>query len=180
MITLPDIFIPAKKRAPIDQMDQGMELLHTVHAALQDHSFIDDKTLLALSGTMFTVIETLGPVRELLNQAGCDDGQIDSPKVDTPNLLEAISEYQAACQRFEKQAEFDTRESEGAAIEDTYAEPMRVLSEWNKPLQSLEEVREAIRLVFTEQAIADDTAKEPLRAALIYLEKITGWKGGDA
>lgn len=65
---------------------------------------------------------------------------------------------------------------EEAAIAGTYGPPMEKLERWEAPAESLEDVREAIRLAFAEQALISDIATEPLRAALVYLEKVTGWK----
>ncbi|WP_420959323.1 hypothetical protein [Brucella sp. IR073] len=75
MIPVQDIIIPPKTRAPIDQMDQGMDLLRTVLAALQDQSFLDRTILQALTGVVFTAIETLEPVRAALNNAGTPEAQ---------------------------------------------------------------------------------------------------------
>ncbi|WP_420959322.1 hypothetical protein [Brucella sp. IR073] len=109
--------------------------------------------------------------------------QESAPVARAPGLLRAFAEYQAACQAFNSRPEFKSSKDEAAAVEATYGPPMRVLSEWDQPLESLEEVREAIRFAFTEQAICDDMVKQPLQAALTYLEKVTGWKdpvGGEA
>lgn len=69
MISLPDITVPAVTRLPVDQMEMGLDLLRTVHAALQDHTFIDCDTLLALSGTMFVALDALGPVPQPAEQS---------------------------------------------------------------------------------------------------------------
>ncbi len=61
-------------------------------------------------------------------------------------------------------------------MEETYGVPMRMLCNWQQPLTGLEEVREAIRIAFTEDAIIEDIAKAPLQQALIYLDKLTGWQ----
>ncbi|MBQ0707872.1 hypothetical protein [Ochrobactrum sp. AP1BH01-1] len=172
MNSLPDIIVPAKSRMPIDQMEMGLDLLRVVHAALQDHSFIDSGVLTALSGTMFTAFEMLEPVRDVLNRANRDE----PPSQPAPgNLLEVIAQYR------EGDAAFHGWEARGypneeAAIAATYGPPALKLENWDRPLESLAEVREALRLAFNpDDAIISDMVKEPLRAALIYLEKITDW-----
>jgi hypothetical protein len=66
--------------------------------------------------------------------------------------------------------------NEEAAIAATYGPPALKLENWDRPLESLAEVREALRLAFNpDDAIISDMVKEPLRAALIYVEKITDW-----
>ncbi|HWT62504.1 MAG TPA: hypothetical protein VN150_07945 [Ochrobactrum sp.] len=96
-----------------------------------------------------------------------------------PSLVETINEYRTGSAAF-KGWENHGYPNEETAIEATYGPPMRALEEWNAPLESLEDVREAVRLAFTEQAIGDEMVSEPLRAALIYLEKTTGRKDQDA
>ncbi|WP_273792126.1 hypothetical protein [Brucella anthropi] len=176
MLSLPQVITPVKSSLPIDQMQMGLDLLRTVHAALQDHTFVDGGILTALSGTMFTALEILEPVRDILNAA-----EREEPTQGVPSkLVEVINEYRTgdlAFRGWEKRGYPD----ELTAIEQTYGPPMRALQNWNSPLESLEDVREAVRLAFLEDAVLSDIATEPLRAALIYLEKITGWnesKGG--
>ncbi|PSJ57403.1 hypothetical protein C7I85_22730 [Mesorhizobium soli] len=55
--------------APIDQMDEGMDMLRTCWAALQDMSVLDDKMVLSIRCTLAVAIETLKPVRETVNKA---------------------------------------------------------------------------------------------------------------
>lgn len=176
MISLPDINVPAQTRLPVDQMDIGLELLRTVHAGLQDHTFIDNNTLLAFSGTLFVALEALAPVRDVLNKAN----RQTSPSKPAPgSLLEVIAQYRegdAAFQGWEARG----YPNEEAAIAATYGPPALKLENWDKPLESIVEVREALRLAFNpDDAIISDMVKEPLRAALIYLEKITGWNDID-
>lgn len=92
------------------------------------------------------------------------------------NLVETISAFHAATNRFSTRKDFASLKDEDAWVEETYGVPMRVLCNWQQPLTSLEEVREAIRIAFTEDAIIDDIAKAPLIQALIYLETVTGWQ----
>jgi len=176
MISLPDINVPARTRLPVDQMEMGLDLLRTVHAALQDHTFIDNDTLLALSGTMFVAFDVLGPVHSLLNKAHRET----PPSKPAPgSLLDVIAQYRegdAAFNGWERR----NYPNEEAAIAATYGPPVSKLENWDTPLESLAEVREALRLAFNpEDAIISDMVKEPLRAALIYLEKITGWNDID-
>ncbi len=170
MITLPDITVPARTELPIDQMDIGMDLLRTVHAGLQDHTFLDRDVLLAMSGTMFVAIDILQPVRNVLNKAE----RLAPANRTSPNLSDAINEYLAGSAAFQGWEKFDYPDEE-AAIAGTYGPPMEKLERWDAPAESLEDVREAIRLAFAEQALISDIATEPLRSALIYLEKVTGW-----
>lgn len=171
MITLPDIAIPARTRLPVDQMEMGLDLLRTVHAALQDHTFIDRDTLLALSGTMFLAFDVLGPVHSLLNKAHRET----LPSKPAPgSLLEVIGQYREGSRAFEGW-ERQNFPDEAAAVLATYGPAMDALTNWDGPVNRLDEVREAIRLAISEDAICDDIAKGPLRAALIYLEKATGW-----
>lgn len=172
MNSLPDITVPAVTRMPVDQMDIGMGLIRTVHAAMQDHTFIDESVLLALSETMYTALEILEPVRDVLNRANRDE----PPSQPAPgSLLNVIAQYR------EGDAAFHGWEGRGypneeAAIAATYGPPALKLENWDRPLESLVEVREALRLAFNpDDAIISDMVKEPLRAALIYLEKVTGW-----
>ncbi|ERT78121.1 hypothetical protein P052_01151 [Brucella melitensis 02-7258] len=173
MISLPDITVPAVTRLPVDQMEMGLDLLRTVHAALQDHNtFIDCDTLLALSGTMFVALDALGPVHSLLSKAHRET----PPSKPAPgSLLEVIAQYRegsAAFKGWEEQGYSD----EAAALAATYGPAMDALTNWDGPVNRLDEVCEAIRLAISEDAICDDLARAPLRAALIYLEKATGWK----
>ncbi|MGN7960515.1 hypothetical protein [Brucella sp. 22210] len=171
MITLPDIYVPAQTRLPVDQMDIGLDLLRTVHAGLQDHTFIDNDTLLALSKTMFVALEALAPVRDVLNKANRET------PLKTPNhesLVEVIKDFHAGNLAFAGWERRGTNEEE--AIEATYGPALYKLENWQTPLSSIVEVREAVRLAFSpDDAILSDAVKGPLRAGLIYLEKVTGW-----
>lgn len=93
-----------------------------------------------------------------------------------PNLVETISAFHAATNRFSTRQDFTSAKEEDAWVEETYGTPVRTLCNWQQPITSLEEVREAIRIAFTEDAIIDDIAKAPLRQALFYLDKLTGWQ----
>lgn len=171
MSALPDVTIPAKNRLPIDQMEMGLDLLRTVHAGLQDHTFIDRDVLLAFSGTMFVALDVLEPVRDVLNKAHRETQN----QTGESRLVKTINEFRAGS------AAFSGWESRGYANEEeavkcTYGPSVYALENWTDPLETLEDVREAVRMAFTEDAILADIVKEPLRAALIYLEKITGWK----
>jgi len=171
MSALPDITTPSQTRPPIDQMDMGMDLLRTVHAGMQDLTFLDRDALLALNGTMFVAIDILQPVRDVLNKAD----RSAPAKRTSPSLSDVINKYLAGSAAFQGWEKFDYPDEE-AAIAGTYGPPMERLENWNAPAESLEDVREAIRLAFAEQALISDIATEPLRAALVYLEKVTGWK----
>lgn len=92
------------------------------------------------------------------------------------NLIEAINAFHTARNRHSKRGDFVSIEEEDAWVEETYGVPMRMLCNWQQPLTNLEEVREAIRIAFTEGAIIDDIAKAPLRQALVYLDKLTDWQ----
>lgn len=92
------------------------------------------------------------------------------------NLVDAIKAFHVARNRHSKRQGFTSIKDEDARVEETYGVPMRVLCNWQQPLTSLEEVREAIRIAFTEDAIIDEIAKAPLRQALVYLDKVTGWQ----
>ena len=91
------------------------------------------------------------------------------------NLVDAINAFHAARNRHSKRQDFTSIKDEDAWVEEAYGVPMRVLCNWQQPLTSLEEVREAIRIAFTEDAIIDDIAKAALRQALVYLDKLTDW-----
>lgn len=91
------------------------------------------------------------------------------------NLIDVLNAFHTARNRHSKRQGFVSIEEEDAWVEETYGTPMRTLCNWQQPLTSLEEVREAIRIAFTEDAIIDDIAKAPLRQALVYLDKLTDW-----
>lgn len=103
------------------------------------------------------------------------DTTIPTQAPTSPSLIDAINDYREGSRAF---LGWERREfaDEEEAIEATYGPSMRILSDWNAPVVSLEEVREAIRLAFSEDTIIAEMISEPLRAALIYLDKITGWK----
>lgn len=97
MSALPDITTPSQTRLPVDQMDMGMDLLRTVHAGMQDHTFLYRDALIALSGTMFVAIDILQPVRDVLNKA-----ERSAPvKRTSPNLSDVINEYLAGSAAFQ-------------------------------------------------------------------------------
>lgn len=169
MSALPDITTQSQTRLPIDQMDMGMDLLRTVHAGMQDHTFLDRDTLHALNGTMFVAIDILQPVRDVLNKAE----RLAPTKRTSPNLSEAIHEYLVESAAFQ---EWESRsKNEDEALAGTHGPSLEKLETWEAPAQSLEDVRDAIRLAFAEQALISDISTKPLQAALAYLEKITGW-----
>lgn len=87
-----------------------------------------------------------------------------------PNLVDTVREFRAGLKQIAEMASFASQEEEDAAAEQTYAPPMRALCRWDRPLESLDEVREAIRLAIDEDAIIDQIAEAPLRAALAYLD----------
>lgn len=64
------ITLPAKTIAPVDQMDEGMDMLRTCWAGLQDMTILDDKMILSIRCTLDHAIETLQPVRAMLNRDG--------------------------------------------------------------------------------------------------------------
>ncbi|WP_378944296.1 hypothetical protein [Mesorhizobium sp. ANAO-SY3R2] len=64
------ITLPAKNIAAVDQMDEGMDTLRTCWSALQDMSVLDDEMILSVRCTLAVAIETLKPVRAMLNGEG--------------------------------------------------------------------------------------------------------------
>ncbi len=96
-----------------------------------------------------------------------------------PNLVDMINEYRAGSAAFHGWENFNYPNEE-IAIARTYGPAMSALSVWSAPVESLEEVREVVRLAISDEGTCDDIVKEPLRAALIYLEKTTCRKDQDA
>lgn len=93
------------------------------------------------------------------------------------NLVETVQEFRRGLRQIADMPRFPSQEAENEAAEQTYAPSMRSLCHWNTPITSIEEVREAIRLAFDEDAVIDQIAAAPLRAALEYLERITQNQG---
>lgn len=61
------------KATPIDQMDLALDLLRTAWCALQDHGWLDEQNIRAVSGTIEAAIKRLEPVRAHVNEVHGSD-----------------------------------------------------------------------------------------------------------
>lgn len=98
-------------------------------------------------------------------------GAAARPAEPSDPLLDAINDYRAGMAAYCALPDFKTREEEDAAIAVTYGPPFKVLDDWDRPAQSADAAREALRIVIDEQLLASGMAEALVTAALAYLDE---------